>query len=312
MNPDVSVIIPNFNGDRFLRQAIDSALNQEEIHTEVIVVDDGSTDDSRNLLESYGEQIQVFYQENNGAPAARNLGWKNANTSFIKFLDSDDILLPNALVSQIQKLKNLTNSQVPFGDIQFINESNNVIDGSYKLRGRHHGQTVLEHLLQYNPLTSSPLHTKDQLEAIGGFDETLIKGQEWDLHLRLVLAGFEFVYFPEFVYQFRISTGGNSHSSMALTKKGPNYFYKVFDHQLNLIMDKFPELTPIEKRLIGRRFWAYGRGILREGYKLESSQYFNKALELAGKDSLEGSKLYKFLTHLTNPILAEKALMLLK
>ena len=85
---DVSVIIPNYNGEKFIKEAIDSVLNQARVNVEVIVVDDGSTDNSKDLLEAYGNRIKVFFQENKGAPAARNLGIKNASADFIKFLDS--------------------------------------------------------------------------------------------------------------------------------------------------------------------------------------------------------------------------------
>ena len=70
----ISVIIPNYNGARFLREAVDSTLDQQGVEVEVIVVDDGSTDDSRDVIESYGEQIRSLFQKNHGACAARNSG----------------------------------------------------------------------------------------------------------------------------------------------------------------------------------------------------------------------------------------------
>jgi glycosyltransferase involved in cell wall biosynthesis len=93
-NPLVSVIINNYNYGRFLQDAIDSALNQTYSHTEVIVVDDGSTDNSREILASYGDKITPVLKENGGQASAFNAGFAASQGDIICFLDSDDIFLP--------------------------------------------------------------------------------------------------------------------------------------------------------------------------------------------------------------------------
>ncbi len=102
---DVSVIIPTFNYGHFLPRAIDSALAQQGVDTEIIVVDDGSTDHTERVLASYDEKIRVFRQKNKGAPAARNLGLREARGEFVLFLDADDWLLPDALSSRVTLLR---------------------------------------------------------------------------------------------------------------------------------------------------------------------------------------------------------------
>ncbi|MDZ4873598.1 MAG: Undecaprenyl-phosphate 4-deoxy-4-formamido-L-arabinose transferase [Chroococcidiopsis cubana SAG 39.79] len=92
--PSVSIIINNYNYDRFLAEAIDSALSQTYPHTEVIVVDDGSIDNSRNIIASYGERIIPILQENGKQAAAFNSGFAMSQGEIIIFLDSDDYLLP--------------------------------------------------------------------------------------------------------------------------------------------------------------------------------------------------------------------------
>ena len=96
--PLVSIVIPSYNYGRFLRQTIDSALNQTYPNTEVIVVDDGSTDDSREVLAGYGERITVHLQENRGEAVAYNTGFRLSRGAIVCFLDSDDALLPTALL----------------------------------------------------------------------------------------------------------------------------------------------------------------------------------------------------------------------
>src|SRR5688500_16079689 len=103
MKPQVSVVIPNYNYGRFLREAVDSVLNQTVPPHEVIVVDDGSTDDSWEILESYGERVLTIRQQNQGVGAARNSGAKPATEEFLAFLDSDDYWAPKKLEKQLAR-----------------------------------------------------------------------------------------------------------------------------------------------------------------------------------------------------------------
>lgn len=96
-NPLVSIIINNYNYDRFLAEAIDSALNQTYPHTEVIVVDDGSTDNSRQTIAEYSDRIITILQPNGKQASAFNSGFANSKGEIIIFLDSDDYLFPNAV-----------------------------------------------------------------------------------------------------------------------------------------------------------------------------------------------------------------------
>ncbi|PCI57306.1 MAG: hypothetical protein COB36_03320 [Alphaproteobacteria bacterium] len=91
----VSIILNNYNYDAYLSQAIDSALGQTYNSVEVIVVDDGSTDNSKNIIMGYGDKIRAFFKDNGGQVSAMNMGWEKANGDIIIFLDSDDVLSPD-------------------------------------------------------------------------------------------------------------------------------------------------------------------------------------------------------------------------
>ena len=95
--PLVSIIIDNFNYARFLRPAIDSALAQTYAPLEVIVVDDGSTDNSRDVISSYGDRLSAVFKSNGGHASAFNAGFRASRGSIVMFLDADDLLLPNAV-----------------------------------------------------------------------------------------------------------------------------------------------------------------------------------------------------------------------
>lgn len=104
MDPLISIVIPNYNGALFVVEAIESALNQDYERKEVIVVDDGSTDGSVELLRSFGDQIRLIATANFGASAARNEGLLAAQGELIAFLDSDDIWVGNKLTLQVQEM----------------------------------------------------------------------------------------------------------------------------------------------------------------------------------------------------------------
>src|ERR1700689_4315876 len=95
--PLVSIIVDNFNYARFIRAAIDSALAQSYAQVEVIVVDDGSTDNSRDVISSYGNRLSAVFKPNGGHASAFNAGFRASRGSIVMFLDADDALLPTAV-----------------------------------------------------------------------------------------------------------------------------------------------------------------------------------------------------------------------
>ena len=117
----VSVIIPVYNGERYLADAIDSVLDQTYSALEIIVVDDGSTDNSRRVLEGYGDDIRYFRQDNKGTASARNFGVRNSQGSLLAFLDQDDLWVPDKLQNQVGVMAESNVVQAVFGMVeQFI------------------------------------------------------------------------------------------------------------------------------------------------------------------------------------------------
>ncbi|WRH67485.1 MAG: glycosyltransferase family A protein [Planktothrix sp. GU0601_MAG3] len=99
--PQISVIIPAYNCDRYVDQAVESILNQTYPADEIIIIDDGSQDNTRQVLQPYSDHIHYVYQENQGVSVARNHGLNLARGEFIVFLDADDIFLPDKLAAQL-------------------------------------------------------------------------------------------------------------------------------------------------------------------------------------------------------------------
>ncbi|KKD39484.1 glycosyltransferase family 2 protein [Limnoraphis robusta] len=201
--PQISIIIPVYNGATTIQATIDSVLAQTFSDFELIIVDDGSTDDTLKIISQYGDpRIQVVSSSHAGAAATRNRGLKQASGEYIAFLDADDLWTPDKLEAQLNALQTHLEAAVAYSWTDFIDEA-----GSWRQAGRHrtvNGEAYAAMLL-YNFIESgsNPLIRRDALNTVGGFDESLTGGQDWDLYLRLA-ARYLFVNVPKVQILYRI------------------------------------------------------------------------------------------------------------
>ena len=205
MNPLVSIIIPVYNSASFVVEAVRSALNQTYHNVEVIVVDDGSTDKSLSLIESiHDERLRVFSQINQGACVARNRGIVEARGEYVKFLDSDDILYPDAVAIQLEQQSRLGKGEVVFGDFDFIDEHGNVFyENVFDEKTYLSTDQDFWFLTNWEMLITCPLHRREYLVDYKGFDNRLRGGQESFLHIKLSFMGIKFIYKPLRVFGYR-------------------------------------------------------------------------------------------------------------
>ena len=187
----VSIIIPCFNAGEWVGEAITSALKQTYSQVEVLVVDDGSTDHSLEVVRSFAKAIRWWSGPNRGGSAARNTGLRHARGEWVQFLDADDLLLDTCVESKV--LASGTASGVVCCNAELLRGDGPYPEEEYWGRGR---RTLLDMLSQGpagSPQTSQPLHRRELLAAVGGFRLGLPCAQEYDLHLRLaILCGVEF------------------------------------------------------------------------------------------------------------------------
>lgn len=195
MTPTVSVVIPTFNRSTPLINAIESVLKQTYEDYEIIVIDDGSTDDTRDRLRPYGERIRYFYQDNRGAGAARNKGIQVARGKWLSMLDSDDVWLPTKLERQLKALTIFGNEfGACFTDCTYVGSANcglsSFEEAGLKTRSEF-GR--LDDPIKYSLgryaliLTPSLLVRRSLLKELNGFDEALVIYEDTDLIFRLVL-----------------------------------------------------------------------------------------------------------------------------
>jgi glycosyltransferase involved in cell wall biosynthesis len=179
----ISIVIPTYNRASFLKEAIDSVLSQTYRNFELIVVDDGSTDDTPKLLSSYGEKIKVIKKANKGPSAARNRGIKAAKGGWIAFLDSDDVWKPGKLEKQVQFIKD--NPEVKICQTEEIWIRNGKRVNPRKKHEMHSGWIYEQCLPLCIVSPSSVMIHRDVFEKVGLFDETMLACEDYDLWLRI-------------------------------------------------------------------------------------------------------------------------------
>ena len=215
--PEVSVIMPAYNAAAYVAEAIASVLAQTWRDWELIVVDDGSTDDTAAVVDRFGGLIHHIYQENQGGSAARNRAIEASTGEFIAFLDADDLWLPEFLETQINRLKSNPSAGVAYSWWCYVDARGQLLPESGRPRNR--GQ-LLPELVMRNvfPLIAA-LMRRQCIEQVGLFDEQLQEDENWDLWLRIARAGCAFELSPHMLAKYRVH-GRNK--SMAIQRMERN------------------------------------------------------------------------------------------
>jgi glycosyltransferase involved in cell wall biosynthesis len=202
--PLVSVVIPTFNYAHFVGEAVRSVLSQTYAPVEIIVVDDGSTDNTRETIAHFGERVRYVYQENRGLPGARNAGIREARGEFVAFLDSDDFWTSDAKLALQMAVfaERPALALVHCAANIWLTETDELLPENL-CSGKAQGNCY-EHLFRVNELNSSTVVArKSCLEAVGGFDESFRSCEDWDLWLRLARR-YEFGHVPQHLVTYRI------------------------------------------------------------------------------------------------------------
>jgi glycosyltransferase involved in cell wall biosynthesis len=188
----VSVIIATYNHGKYIKVAIDSVLAQTYRDFEVIIVDDGSTDHTRDIVASYGDSVKYLWQENQGLACARNTGIFESSSEFLAFLDADDYYARDNLEKKLDYLGINPDASWVFSDWQYVDEYNNFLDrGStrFKFSNKKLTGKVFEELVYYRNFISpcSVAIRRSILEEVGYFDPCVLCQEDLDLWLRVSL-----------------------------------------------------------------------------------------------------------------------------
>ena len=205
--PFVSVILPVYNRDAWVARAIDSVLAQSYRNFELIVVDDGSTDGTRGVLERYGEQITLLTQERGGAYAARNLALRRARGELVAFIDSDDVWLPHRLARQVPLLE-CAEVGLVFGDALHVpRRKRSCFQVSPPRRGRVAARFAWANFVP----TITVLARRACIDEAGGFSEESALSCDYLLWFRIALRH-ELDFVDEIVAEYTVHPAGISYN----------------------------------------------------------------------------------------------------
>lgn len=271
--PKVSVIITTYNRADYLGFAIDSVLSQTFEDFELIIIDDGSTDGTKELVNSYqDERIIYHYQENRGQNPARNKGMAISNGEYIAHLDSDDMWIPSKLEKQVYILENNYNIGLVYCGTQLIDGMHNVI-GTQPIV-IHNGK-VLDKLLMTNFLYngSCAIFRKDCLKKVGFFDESFKRMTDWEFYLKFAIY-YKFFGINEYLLKYRIHNETMSKDFNSYKAYGIKILEKIFAHK-----DLDPKYLKFKNRAIALRHRYMGRRYFENKYPDEARKGFIEALK---------------------------------
>ena len=213
----ISVIIPAYNSAAFIVEALESVFAQTYAPVEVIVVDDGSKDNTAQVLQPFLNRIQYIKKENGGPASARNRGIKDAKGEFIAFLDADDLWLPAKLEMQMKVMEPQPSIGL-VGCYEYETTMAQEIIGNEIYRNYFNAEDLTRNLIMRNVVGggSSALVRRECFNRVGVFDETLRGTEDWDMWFRIAMA-FEVRFVEEFLLIARINPG--SVSSVKNTRK---------------------------------------------------------------------------------------------
>jgi glycosyltransferase involved in cell wall biosynthesis len=213
----VSVIIPSYNSGHFVTEAIDSILSQTFKEFEILVIDDGSTDNTKEVLEAYGDKIRYLPKKNGGVSSARNFGIENAKGKYIAFLDADDVWMPEKLEKQVDLMEANREIGLCYAATQKVDAELNYLSSIPANTYKDYTESLLLNLNIVAGSCSSAMARREILEQTDGFDSKFTTYADWEFWLRLSLLT-KFAPVTEELVKYRVVKGSMS-SKPEISKK---------------------------------------------------------------------------------------------
>lgn len=235
MQMTIAAVIPLYNGSDFIEEAIRSVLEQTRAADEIIVVDDGSTDDGLSKVERFAAQhpITILRKRNGGQSSARNMAIRHSQCSHVAFLDQDDVWYNNHLAILTQPVSETRENDlaVVYGNLDLVDRQGRMIARCYLDEiDSSHPKTSLRQCLAQDLyiVPSAALVSRDAIASVGYFDERLSGYEDDDLFVRIFWAGYRNVYLNVAVSRWR-HYGASSSFSARMAKSRMIYFKKLVD-----------------------------------------------------------------------------------
>jgi len=288
--PTVSVVVPTYNCSEYIGACLDSILNQTFADLEIIVVDDGSTDDTKYVVSSFSDsRLTYLRQKNSGGPARpRNIGVARATGDFIFAFDADDILMPEFIGHCVELLTLHPELGLVFGNFDRIDAAGKITDSSclddYSFLQRCESVAISETtriiaseaayaaLLHGDYIGRGVLYSREVFDAVGGYDESLTNGQDRDFYFR-VCSRYSVGYVNTIGHQFR--SHGMSISQRTDVGTAMNRM-RILERQL--VRDLGPRERKIAVSQLAKLQYAVGRAYKKKGRRDLARRYFRISL----------------------------------
>jgi glycosyltransferase involved in cell wall biosynthesis len=254
--PRVSVVIPTYNYAHYLPEAVDSVLAQSFDSVEIVVVDDGSTDKTTEVLRRFGGQVTYIRQVHRGLAVARNTGIRAARGQYIAFLDSDDLWIREKLSLQVARLDAERQVGLVYCETFLFDDATQATVGTHGDHSPHPSGRILRWLVRGNVIPSpTPVVRRDVFDRVGLFDETLSACEDWDMWIRIGRVC-EIVYIDRTLARYRLHRSNMSRDHELLMTGGLRVLEKSFRDP-----DSRQELSGLRRTVLGRWYadWGLGR-----------------------------------------------------
>lgn len=270
--PKVSVIIPTYNCARYLGQAIESVMNQTYRDVEIIVVDDGSTDETSQIMDKYGANVHYIRQDNRGMSAARNRAIDSSSGELIALLDADDWWEPTKLEEQVSTLAQDPDVCLVYSDLKVVHDDGSITPSFLSSRPMAASGYIFDQLLENCfILPSTVLLWRTCLDQVGMFDETMRSHEDIDLWLRMCQRWKVALIPKSLTYRRQGSTNVSANANLRA-----EYGLKLCLKALSL-----PNINEKQRRIIIRQL---GKAYFSQGYL-----YFTQGNMKECRDSLAKS-----------------------
>lgn len=299
---DVSIIIPVYNRKNYIPLSIQSVLGEADFRTEVIVIDDGSTDGSDEVIKTFGDEIIFLQKLNGGVSSARNTGLKAARGRLVYFLDSDDLAIISAIKETLVLQENDGNT-ILVGKATIFTDANShaVSSRLYAIRDYQRGELISPiNIVSQVVSCSLCLYPRDLLREIEGFDCNMSYGEDYDLNARCAIAGHKFFATGIEIVKVRIHHGqrlSRSIDAEQLQRLYTSILRVVSEGQH--IFNRVNTAQPY--RQIARWMWTLGRLAYCHRLGEIGDMYTSLAEEMAGRECRVGSKVALLAYRLVSP-----------
>ena len=294
----VSVVVPVFNRAAGLREAVASVVAQSHRPLEVVIVDDGSTDDTPALADELARAheglVRVAHQPNGGPGAARETGRRLARGEYVQYLDSDDLLLPRKLELQVAALRAQPECGVAYGMTRFRHRDGRLHDGPWKGSGQRLERLFPSFLRERWWDTPNPLYRAALLDQAGPWTDLRLE-EDWEYDCRVAALGTRLCWVPEFVCEVRDHDGGRlsrgSAADPARNRERARAHALIFEHARRGGVDR----EGAEMRHFARELFLLARQCGASGLGEESRLLFSLARQASTEESARGAdfRLYR-------------------